>query len=71
MGDNYFNNYHEFGGVWTDYKIVFQADGTNKGVATKFTANQTMPDLIFVIIHRPVYDPKYCNNLQSEPECLS
>ncbi len=69
-GDNYFNNYHEFGGVWTDYKIVFQADGTNKGVATKFTKSNDA-GFDFCDHSRPVYDPKYCNNLQSEPECLS
>ncbi|GAB4209479.1 MAG: hypothetical protein Fur0023_21760 [Bacteroidia bacterium] len=70
MGNNYFNNYHEFGGIWTDYKIVFQVDGSNKGIATKFS-NTGMLGQLFCDNLKPIYSPKQCINMATEPECLN
>ncbi len=69
MGNNYFNNYHIFGGYWTDYRIEFQTDYVSRGIATKFSATNFL-SLDLCDISRPYYPIKSCYNMMYEPECL-
>jgi beta-glucanase (GH16 family) len=66
--NNFFDNYHEFGGKWTNYKIEFWLDGNPFiGLATKYS--KTFLGLV-PCEGKPYYTPKFCYNMQNDEGCL-